>query len=80
MEIAHLIGGVPAVTGVLTIPTGIIGAVTGPYVLDPAGIRTPEARGFALAAQATASRSRALSARVKSWEALRAWAWRSTPS
>jgi putative effector of murein hydrolase len=39
---------VPAVTGVLTILTGIIGAVTGPYVLDLAGIRTPEARGFAL--------------------------------
>jgi predicted murein hydrolase (TIGR00659 family) len=48
MEIARLIGGVPAVTGVLTILTGIIGAVIGPYVLDLAGIRTPEARGFAL--------------------------------
>jgi predicted murein hydrolase (TIGR00659 family) len=48
MEIARLIGGVPAVTGVLTILTGIIGAVTGPYVLDLAGIRMPEARGFAL--------------------------------
>jgi predicted murein hydrolase (TIGR00659 family) len=48
MEIARLIGGVPAVTGVLTILTGIIGAVTGPYVLAFAGIRTPEARGFAL--------------------------------
>jgi predicted murein hydrolase (TIGR00659 family) len=48
MEIARLTGGVPAVTGVLTILTGIIGAVTGPYVLDLAGIRTPEARGFAL--------------------------------
>ena len=48
MEIARLIGGVPAVTGVLTILTGIIGAVAGPYVLDLAGIRAPEARGFAL--------------------------------
>jgi putative effector of murein hydrolase len=59
MEIAHVIGGVPAVTGVLTIPTGIIGAITGPYMLDAAGIRTPEARAFAPAAQATASRPRA---------------------
>ena len=48
MEIAHLIGGAPAVTGVLTILTGIMGAVAGPYVLDLAQIRTPEARGFAL--------------------------------
>jgi predicted murein hydrolase (TIGR00659 family) len=48
MEIARLIGGAPAVTGVLTILTGITGAVAGPYVLDLAQIRTPEARGFAL--------------------------------
>jgi predicted murein hydrolase (TIGR00659 family) len=48
MEIARLIGGAPAVTGVLTILTGIIGAVAGPYVLDLARVRTPEARGFAL--------------------------------
>jgi predicted murein hydrolase (TIGR00659 family) len=48
MEIARLIGGAPAVTGVLTILTGIIGAVAGPYVLDLAGVRTPEVRGFAL--------------------------------
>jgi predicted murein hydrolase (TIGR00659 family) len=48
MEIARLIGGAPAITGVLTILTGITGAVAGPYVLDLAQIRTPEARGFAL--------------------------------
>jgi predicted murein hydrolase (TIGR00659 family) len=48
MEIAGLIGGLPAVTGVLTILTGIIGAVVGPYVLDLAQIRGPEARGIAL--------------------------------
>jgi len=48
MEISRLIGGAPAVTGVLTILTGIIGAVAGPYVLDLANIRSPEARGFAL--------------------------------
>ena len=48
MEISRLIGGAPAVTAVLTILTGIIGAVGGPYVLDICGIRTPEARGFAM--------------------------------
>ncbi len=48
MEIARTIGGVPAITGVLTILTGITGAVFGPYVLDVAGIDSPEARGFAL--------------------------------
>jgi putative effector of murein hydrolase len=48
MEIAGLIGGLPAVTGVLTILTGIIGAVVGPYVLDLAQIHGPEARGIAL--------------------------------
>jgi predicted murein hydrolase (TIGR00659 family) len=48
MEISRLIGGAPAVTGVLTILTGIIGAVAGPYVLDLAQVRSPEARGFAL--------------------------------
>ncbi len=48
MEISRLIGGVPSVTGALTILTGIIGAVGGPYVLDVAGIQAPEARGFAM--------------------------------
>lgn len=48
MEISRLIGGAPAVTAVLTILTGIIGAVGGPYVLDLFGIRTAEARGFAM--------------------------------
>jgi predicted murein hydrolase (TIGR00659 family) len=48
MEISRLIGGAPAVTGVLTILTGIMGAVAGPYVLSLARVHTPEARGFAL--------------------------------
>jgi hypothetical protein len=80
MEIAHLIGGVPAVTGVLTILTGIIGAVTGPYVLDLAGIRTPEARGVCHGGCQPRHRDRAHSARVKPPAALPDWAWRSTPS
>ena len=48
MEISRLIGGAPAVTATLTILTGIIGAVAGPYVLDLVRIRQPEARGFAM--------------------------------
>jgi putative effector of murein hydrolase len=48
IEISSLIGGVPAVTATLTILTGIIGAIAGPYVLNLCGIRAPEARGFAL--------------------------------
>jgi predicted murein hydrolase (TIGR00659 family) len=48
MEISRLIGGAPAVTATLTILTGIIGAVAGPYALNLFGIEAPEARGFAL--------------------------------
>jgi predicted murein hydrolase (TIGR00659 family) len=48
IEISRLIGGVPAMTATLTIFTGIIGAITGPYVLDLSGIHAPEARGFAM--------------------------------
>jgi predicted murein hydrolase (TIGR00659 family) len=48
MEISRLIGGAPAVTATLTILTGIIGAVAGPYSLNFLGIEAPEARGFAL--------------------------------
>jgi predicted murein hydrolase (TIGR00659 family) len=48
MEISRLIGGTPAITGVFTIITGIMGAAFGPYVLDLANVRAPEARGIAL--------------------------------
>jgi len=48
MEISRLIGGAPAVMATLTIMTGIIGAVGGPYVLNASRIRAPEARGFAM--------------------------------
>jgi putative effector of murein hydrolase len=45
---SRLIGGLPAVTAPLTIMTGIIGAVGGPYVLNASGMRAPQARGFAI--------------------------------
>jgi predicted murein hydrolase (TIGR00659 family) len=48
IEISRLIGGAPAVTATLTIMTGIIGAVGGPYVLNALRIHAPEARGFAM--------------------------------
>jgi predicted murein hydrolase (TIGR00659 family) len=48
MEIARGIGGLPAVTASLTIVTGIIGAVCGPYILSWASIESPSARGIAL--------------------------------
>ncbi len=48
MEIAGGIGGIPVVTACLTIFTGIIGAVLGPYVLTWSGVTAPSARGVAL--------------------------------
>jgi predicted murein hydrolase (TIGR00659 family) len=48
MEIARGIGGFPAVAACLTIFTGIVGAVAGPYILTWAGVISPSARGVAL--------------------------------
>jgi len=80
MEISRLIGGVPAVTAVLTILTGIIGAVGGPYVLDISGIRTPEARGFAMGVASHGIATARAFSEVKSQAASPASAWPSTPS
>ncbi len=48
MGVAEQLGGVPALTAVLVILTGIFGAVTAPALLDWAGIRERTARGFAI--------------------------------
>ncbi|GGD39840.1 LrgB family protein [Aureimonas glaciei] len=48
MGIAEKLGGVPSLTAVLVIATGIIGASLGPAVLDLCGIRGKAARGFAM--------------------------------
>jgi predicted murein hydrolase (TIGR00659 family) len=48
MEIARGIGGIPAVAACLTILTGIIGAVVGPYILTLARVTSPSGRGLAL--------------------------------
>lgn len=44
------IGGIPALTAVITITTGILSAVIGPWVLDRFGIRDQRARGLAIGA------------------------------
>ena len=48
MGIAEKIGGIPALTAVLVVATGIIGAALGKYVFDALGVSDYRARGFAL--------------------------------
>jgi predicted murein hydrolase (TIGR00659 family) len=48
MAIAGQIGGIPAVTAVLTVLTGISGALTGGYVLNAMRIEDAAARGFSM--------------------------------
>jgi putative effector of murein hydrolase len=47
VELAPLIGGDPALTVVLVVATGILGAMLGPWLLDRTGVRDPIARGLA---------------------------------
>ena len=48
MGISEKIGGLPSLTAVLVIATGVIGAVLGPWFLDRLGIRDPAVRGTAM--------------------------------
>jgi predicted murein hydrolase (TIGR00659 family) len=48
MGIAERIGGIPSLTAVLVIVTGIIGAVGARYVFDAMKLRDPAIRGFAI--------------------------------
>jgi len=48
MGIAEKIGGVPSLTAVLVVATGVSGAVMAKYVLDALGIRDHGVRGFAV--------------------------------
>lgn len=48
MGIAEQLGGIPALAAVLAVLTGLVGALLGKYLFDALGIRSPEARGFAL--------------------------------
>jgi len=47
MGISELIGGIPSLTAIITVVTGILGAALGSFVLDIARIRNMSARGFA---------------------------------
>ena len=48
MGVAERIGGIPSLTAVLVIVTGILGAVGGRYVFDALRVRDPAIRGFAI--------------------------------
>ena len=48
MGIAEQLGGLPSLTAVLVISTGILGAILGPYVLDVLHMRNMAARGLAM--------------------------------
>ncbi|WP_101066844.1 LrgB family protein [Roseovarius salinarum] len=48
MAIAEQIGGLPSLTAVIVIVTGILGAMAGPYLLDLIGVRDWKARGLAI--------------------------------
>lgn len=48
MGIAERIGGIPSLTAVLVIFTGIIGAVGARYLFDAMNVRDPAIRGFAI--------------------------------
>lgn len=50
IAVSEQVGGIPALTAVLTILAGITGAVVGPWVLDRFRIRDLRARGIALGA------------------------------
>jgi putative effector of murein hydrolase len=48
MGISEQLGGLPSLTAVLVILTGILGAMLGPPLLDGLGIRDWRARGLAI--------------------------------
>jgi predicted murein hydrolase (TIGR00659 family) len=48
MGISENLGGLPSLTAVLVIATGILGAALGPLVLNLAGVKDWAARGFAM--------------------------------
>jgi predicted murein hydrolase (TIGR00659 family) len=50
LAVSDSIGGLPALTAVLAIVTGIVGAVAGPAVLDLVRVRDRRARGLAIGA------------------------------
>jgi putative effector of murein hydrolase len=47
MAVAERLGGLPSLTAVLVVTTGIVGAMSAKAVLDAVRVRDPAARGFA---------------------------------
>lgn len=54
MDVAHTIGGIPPLTAVLVILTGMLGAVLGPEILNHLRVNDETARGLAIGASAHA--------------------------
>lgn len=52
--LAEEMGGIPALTAVFVMITGVLGAVMGPLLLDLTGVSSPAARGLALGLSAHA--------------------------
>jgi predicted murein hydrolase (TIGR00659 family) len=48
MAVAEKVGGIPSLTAVLVISTGVFGAVTARWILNAVGVRETEVRGFAI--------------------------------
>ncbi|MCC6076547.1 LrgB family protein [Pseudomonas sp. GCM10022188] len=54
ITLAEQMGGIPALTAVFVMITGVLGAVLGPLLLDRAGVTSPAARGLSLGLSAHA--------------------------
>ena len=54
IALAEEMGGIPALTAVFVMITGVLGAVIGPFLLDRAGVTSPAARGLTLGLSAHA--------------------------
>ncbi len=54
IALAEEMGGIPALTAVFVMITGVLGAVMGPFLLDRAGVSSPAARGLTLGLSAHA--------------------------
>lgn len=54
IALAEQMGGIPALTAVFVMITGVLGAVMGPLLLDRAGVTSPAARGLSLGLSAHA--------------------------
>ncbi|MFD1196721.1 LrgB family protein, partial [Seohaeicola saemankumensis] len=54
VELATRLGGVPGLTAVIVISSGIFGAAFGPFLLEAGGVRDERAKGFALGMGASA--------------------------